>query len=395
MSINNVIITNASIYAENKLIENAYIKLSNGFISDVGAMEQVAPYEGFKVIDLPKNHKIIPGMIDVHIHGVNGADTMDGTTDALKTMANSLPCEGTTSFLATTMTQNEEVIEKALANAGDYITNHQQPAQAEIIGIHLEGPFINKLKAGAQPINHITDPNLELFKKWQELAKNNIRLVTLAPEQPGGTELIKYLKANKIIASVGHSDATFEQVEDAIEHGLSHVTHLYNQMRALHHRETGVVGAALLKDELMVEIITDGIHSRPEAVNLAFRSKTSERLVLITDAMRAKCLKSGTYDLGGQQVTVKDGKAILEDGTLAGSVLTMGQAFKNIIEFTNCQISDAIAMSASNPAKELGIFDQKGSIAIGKDADVVVLDENNEVMMTFCRGELAFQKGGK
>lgn len=393
MTVKNILITNASIYTESGLVENAYIKLSDGFISDVGSLEDLSSHEGFERVDLPNKHKIIPGMIDVHIHGVNGADTMDANTNALQTMVTALPREGTTSFLATTITQNIDAIEKALANVGNYITNHQQPGQSEIIGIHLEGPFINKSKAGAQPIKHITDPNLDLFKRWQAISNNKIKLVTLAPEQPGATDLIKYLKTNQIIASIGHSDATFEQVESAIKDGLSHVTHLYNQMRELHHREPGVVGAALLKDELMVEIISDGIHSRQEAVNLAYRSKTSERLVLITDAMRAKCLKSGTYDLGGQQVTVKNGRAFLEDGTLAGSVLTMGQAFKNIIEFTNCQMNAAIAMSSSNPAKELGIYDRKGSITIGKDADIVVLDDNDDVMMTFCRGQLAFRRG--
>lgn len=393
MTLNNFILTNASIYTEHHVYENAYLKISDGFISDIGYLNDLTSLDGFNKIELPNNYKIVPGMIDIHTHGANGADTMDATTEALQTMATSLPREGTTSFLATTMTQNKESIEKALCNVSNYISNHQQRGQSEIIGIHLEGPFINKSKAGAQPIKYIIEPDLELFKKWRKMADDKIKLVTLAPEQPGATKLIKYLKTNNIIASIGHSDATFEQVEIAIKDGLSHVTHLYNQMRELHHREIGVVGAALLKDELMVEIISDGIHTSPEAVNLAFRSKTSEKLVLITDSMRAKCLKSGTYELGGQQVTVLDGKAILEDGTLAGSVLTMGEAFQNIIKFTHCSISDAIAMSSSNPAKELGIYKRKGSIAIGKDADVVILDDHNEIKMTFCRGELAFQKG--
>ncbi|WP_416149988.1 N-acetylglucosamine-6-phosphate deacetylase [Salipaludibacillus sp. HK11] len=394
MTENNLIITNASIYTEDRIIDKAYIKTSNGFISDIGYVNDLSSLDGFHHIDLPDNHKIIPGMIDIHTHGANGADTMDATIEALQTMASSVAKEGTTSFLATTMTQKQDCIEKALSNASNYIKNHQQRGQAEIVGIHLEGPFLNRAKAGAQPINQIVEPSLELFKKWQALANNHIKLVTLAPEQPGATQLINYLKVNNIIASIGHSNATFEQVEVAIAKGLSHVTHLYNQMRELHHREIGVVGAALLKDELMVEIISDGIHTSPEAVNLAFRSKTSERLVLITDSMRAKCLKNGTYDLGGQQVSVKDGKAILKDGTLAGSLLTMGDAFKNIIEFTNCSIEDAINMSSSNPAKELGVYDRKGSLAIGKDADVVVLDKFNNITHTICQGQLAFQKGG-
>ncbi|MBM7571314.1 N-acetylglucosamine-6-phosphate deacetylase [Aquibacillus albus] len=393
MTEKNTLLKNATLYTESGVIENGYIKLVDHHISDVGSMENLTAEDDFNTFNLPDDYKIIPGMIDVHIHGVNGADTMDATPEALKTMAKTLPREGTTSFLATTMTQNRDAIEKALLNAGKFITDEQEPGYAEIIGIHLEGPFINKERAGAQPIEHITDPNLELFKKWQTIAQHTIKLVTLAPEQPGATELIQHLKTHNVIASIGHSDATFEQVELAIQEGLSHVTHLYNQMRGLHHREPGVVGAALLKEELMVEIISDGIHSRPEAVQLAFQAKKADRLVLITDAMRAKCLKSGTYDLGGQKVTVEDDRAFLEDGTLAGSVLTMDQAFKNMIEFSGCSIPEAIAMSSTNPAKELGLCNKKGSIAIGKDADVVVLDEENKVAMTFCKGYLAFQKG--
>ncbi|WP_226038574.1 N-acetylglucosamine-6-phosphate deacetylase [Aquibacillus saliphilus] len=393
MENNNILIQNANVYTENRKIKNGYLKIAGNFISDVGTLDQLNTSNGYEIIDLPEQYKIIPGMIDVHIHGVNGADTMDATTESLETMARSLPQEGTTSFLATTMTQEKDVIEDAIKNAGDYIHNHQKPGLSEIVGLHLEGPFISKDKAGAQPLNHIIDPDLSLFKKWLELSKNQIKLVTLAPEQPGGEELIDYLKEKKIIASIGHSNATTEQVDSAIKHGLSHVTHLYNQMREFHHREPGVVGAALLKDELMVEIISDGIHAKPEAVELAYRQKTADRLILITDAMRAKCLKNGTYDLGGQQVTVTGDKAVLDDGTLAGSVLRMSKAFNTIRQYTNCSIYDSIAMSSTNAAKELGLFDRKGSISIGKDADIVILDENDEVYMTFCRGKLAYKKG--
>ncbi|WP_174727620.1 N-acetylglucosamine-6-phosphate deacetylase [Mesobacillus harenae] len=388
----NILLRNSSIYTENGVIENGYLKISDHIISEAGSLGENPSSENFEIIELTSKHKIIPGMIDVHIHGVNGADTMDATPEALETMARALPGEGTTSFLATTITQEQAAIESALENAGHYMKN-QRPGIAEAVGIHLEGPFINENKAGAQPQGHIIDPDLVLFKKWQALSHDTIRLVTLAPEQPGGEQLIQHLKEHNIIPSIGHSDATFAQVEEAIKNGLSHATHLYNQMSSFHHREPGVVGAALLKDELMVEIISDGVHARPEAVELAFRQKTANRLVLVTDSMRAKCLKNGTYDLGGQEVTVTDDKAVLADGTLAGSILRMGQAFKNIIEFTGCSVADAISMSSTNSAKELGLFERKGSIKPGKDADIVVLDENNEIYMTFCRGQLAFKKG--
>ncbi|MDL4842105.1 N-acetylglucosamine-6-phosphate deacetylase [Aquibacillus rhizosphaerae] len=387
-----LILKNAVVYTESEIHHNAYIKIERNQIAEIGSNDELGEVVGYEVIELPESYKIIPGMIDVHIHGVNGADTMDATPDALDTMVTALPKEGTTSFLATTITQSVEAIEAALANVAAFTHRGQQSGKAEILGIHLEGPFINGIRAGAQPVQHVLNPSVEIMKKWKIISNDMIRLVTLAPEQEDAHLLIAYLKQQGIISSIGHSDATFSEVEVAIKSGLSHVTHLYNQMREFHHREPGVVGAALLKDELMVELIVDGIHSTKEAVKLAFRQKTADRLVLITDAMRAKCLKNGSYDLGGQQVTVDDGKAILADGTLAGSTLKMGNAFQNIIAFTNCSVEESIKMTATNPAKEIGVFDRKGSLAAGKDADIVVLNEENEVEMTFCKGEIAYQK---
>jgi N-acetylglucosamine-6-phosphate deacetylase len=387
-----ILLKGLSIYTDEGPIENGYIKIKDQKINQFGSVDNLSTVDHCKVIDLPSNFHLVPGFIDVHIHGVNGGDTMDGTIEALDIMTSALPREGTTSFLATTMTQEGAQIEAAIINAGSYIENQSSLGKAEILGIHLEGPFVNAKKAGAQPIQHIIDPDLELFKKWQSLSNGTIKLVTLAPEQPGGLEMIRYLKENGIIASIGHTDATHEEVNAAIEAGANHVTHLFNQMRGLHHREPGVVGAALLRQELKAEIIVDGIHVHPEMVKLAFIQKQSEGLLLITDSMRAKCLKNGTYELGGQEVTVKNGKAILQDGTLAGSILKLGDAVKNILDFTGCSLEDVIKMASMNPAKQLNIYDRKGSISVGKDADIVILDDNMNVFMTFCRGNLAFKK---
>jgi len=389
---NHILLKGIRIYSEDKIIENGYIKIKNQKIAGLGTLDETVIEENFEVIEVPAHFNAVPGFIDVHIHGVNGADTMDGTKEALDTMTATLPKEGTTSFLATTMTQEGKQIEYALINAGEYIEKQTANGNAEILGLHLEGPFVNPKKAGAQPIQHIVNPNLTLFKEWQKLSNGTIKLVTLAPEQPGGLEMIRYLKENGIIASLGHTDATYEQVGEAIEAGANHVTHLFNQMRGLHHREPGVVGAAFLRKELIVEIIVDGVHVHPEMVNLAYKSKQSDGLILITDSMRAKCLKNGLYDLGGQEVTVKDGKAVLADGTLAGSILKLGHAVKNILTYTGCSLEEAVEMASVNPAKQLNVFDRKGSISVGKDADIVILDENMEVFMTFCRGTLSYKK---
>jgi N-acetylglucosamine-6-phosphate deacetylase len=385
------IINNLMVHSEKETYKNGYIKVVDGKIAEVGPASQYKQDDDANVITLSPDYQVIPGAIDIHIHGASNSDAMDATHDALSTMAKTLPKEGTTSFLATTMTQSTQAIESALLNAGKYIENQTQE-NAEIVGIHLEGPFISPARKGAQPEDYIVDPDVTLFKRWQEMAENQIKLVTLAPEQPNGLDLAAHLRGTGVVASIGHSDATYDQIDEAIQAGTTHVTHLYNGMRGLHHREPGVLGAAYLRDELYVELIADGIHCRPEMIKLAYNQITSKRMILITDSLRAKWLEKGTYDLGGQPVNVDETKATLSDGTLAGSILKMNDAIKNTMEYTNCSMTDIIKMTAENPAKQLRIFDRKGSIQVGKDADLVILNDRLDVEMTFCRGNLAFKK---
>ncbi|WP_440970494.1 N-acetylglucosamine-6-phosphate deacetylase [Peribacillus frigoritolerans] len=385
------IINNLMVHSEKETYKNGYIKVVDGKIAEVGPASQYKQDDDAKVITLSPDYQVIPGAIDIHIHGASNSDAMDATHDALSIMAKTLPKEGTTSFLATTMTQSTQAIESALLNAGKYIENQTQE-NAEIVGVHLEGPFISPARKGAQPEDYIVDPDVTLFKRWQEMAENQIKLVTLAPEQPNGLDLAAHLRGTGVVASIGHSDATYDQIDEAIQAGTTHVTHLYNGMRGLHHREPGVLGAAYLRDELYVELIADGIHCRPEMIKLAYNQITSERMILITDSLRAKWLEKGTYDLGGQPVNVDETKATLSDGTLAGSILKMNDAIKNTMEYTGCSMTDIIKMTAENPAKQLRIFDRKGSIQVGKDADLVILNDLLDVEMTFCRGNLAFKK---
>lgn len=335
-----------------------------------------------------KNWTAFPGFIDIHIHGAAGHDAMDATPEALGGLAGALPKEGTTSFLATTMTQSDNAISTALQNIQKF---QAQDGQAEMLGVHLEGPFLSAKRAGAQPIEYIAEASYPLFRKWQKLSGNQIRLVTLAPETKNGMVFIKRLTDDGVIASIGHSDATLEEVQTAVRSGASHVTHLYNQMSPFHHRNPGVVGAALMEERLTVEIIADFIHSHPASVQMAFRQKGADRLILITDAMRAKGLPPGVYDLGGQDVQVTKKDARLADGTLAGSVLTMDTAVRNVQSITGCSLNELVAMTSANAANELG-FANKGKLHVGADADIAILDENFNVQLTICRGKITYTK---
>ncbi|MFT8709639.1 MAG: N-acetylglucosamine-6-phosphate deacetylase [Sporolactobacillus sp.] len=381
-------ITGCSIYAENEWISQGTLTFTEGKIVGVGSQ---AADTSDQVYAFPANYYCIPGMIDMHIHGANGADTMDATPEALRTIARALPAEGTTAFLATTITQSKQSIENALQNAAARIGN--QPAdESEIIGIHLEGPFISKRRAGAQPEAYILPIDQELFDRFQTAAHGTIKEVTLAPELPGAKAFIRHLQELGVVASIGHSDGIETDVVQAITAGATQVTHLFNGMRGLHHREPGIAGGALLHHELYTELICDGHHVCKEMVRLAYRLKGSDRLVLITDAMRAKCMRDGLYDLGGQAVHVANGKALLDSGTIAGSVLKMDQAWQNILDYSDATMDDVIQMGAVNPARQCGVYDRKGTLEPGKDADILILDSNKRLVMTFCRGQLAYQR---
>jgi N-acetylglucosamine-6-phosphate deacetylase len=390
--LNSYSLLSVNLIKEETIQQTGFIKVKEGKIFEIGAMDQYQNNENLREIRFSSDMYAAPGFIDIHIHGLNGADTMDASEESLKTMAATLPQEGTTSYLATTITQERSEIEAALRTINNYLKIEKNDSiGSELLGIHLEGPFISPKRAGAQPLEHIVNPDIQLFESWQAESGNQIKVVTMAPEQQNGIEFIHHLTKNKIITSIGHSDAIYHEMIDAMEAGAEHVTHFYNGMRGSHHREPGVVGAGLAHDDLLVEMIADGIHVHPAVVKATYLAKGADKILLITDSMRAKWLEEGEYELGGQKVEVANNTALLENGTLAGSVLKMNEALRNMKKFTGCTLEEAVRMASTNPAKRLNVWERKGSIEVGKDADIVIMDQNCEVKMTFCKGQLVYK----
>ncbi|WP_156291237.1 N-acetylglucosamine-6-phosphate deacetylase [Oceanobacillus salinisoli] len=384
-----IFIKNAIIFLENGEEVNGGLWLEAGKIKSILPGKDLPTQlpESVQIMDAA-NLKAIPGFIDGHIHGANGADTMDATEEALNAVASLLPEEGTTSFLATTITQSHENIDKALINVANY---KNKRGKAEMIGVHLEGPFVEKSKAGAQPLAYIKKPDLDQFNKWQEISGSHIRTITMAPEHDKDGSFIGALSENGINVSAGHTDAGFAGIKKAVEQGVAQLTHLCNAMNGIHHRDIGAVGAAFQLKNLSAELIADGIHVVPEMLQLIYNNIGSDRLILITDAMRAKGLPAGDYELGGQPVKVTEDRAVLEDGTLAGSILKMIDGARMMINLDGVTLQDVIKMASVNPAKQIGVYDRKGSIAEGKDADILLVDNDFNIQYTICRGEIAFK----
>ncbi|MGL4363381.1 MAG: N-acetylglucosamine-6-phosphate deacetylase [Cellulosilyticaceae bacterium] len=343
--------------------------------------------KGAEIIDA-KGRYVSAGFIDLHIHGYSGCDTMDGTVEAIETIAKGICENGVTSFLPTTMTMSKEAITTALEAAR--IVKNKGCDGAEVIGVHMEGPYVNTAFKGAQNATYIQSPTkeeIDYVKKYQDIVK----IITIAPEIEGATEFIKEVSENTdIILSMGHTAASYEEAMTGIECGISHTTHLFNAMTGLHHRTPGVVGAALSSD-VSVEMICDTIHVNTGLYPLVVKAKAPDKFVLVTDCTCAGGCKDGEYALGGQKVILKEGSVRLQDGTLAGSVLKLNEALLNILKNTNKSLKEAIAYASLNPAKAIGVEDKKGTLHIGKDADIIIFDENINIQYTINKGRTIYE----
>lgn len=377
------IFENAKVYVEGK----GLVRTNVSFDTRIRNIGKKADGER---IELPENAVVVPGFIDRHIHGAGGADTMDASQSTLTTFADTLSREGTTRFLATTITQSVPNLMAALESVKAYC-NANRKEGAAILGVHLEGPFISKLHAGAQPLEYIIPLDIELYNKFNAACGNAIRVITLAPELDGSAEFIRYAVKNHTAVSMGHTDATYEQVAEAVKNGATGITHSYNAQRGLHHREAGVVGAAMLLDDLYTELIADTIHVSVPAMRLLYKSKPRGKLVLVTDALRAKGMGDGEIDLGGQTVTVCGCEARLKSGTLAGSILPMNMAVCNLVTKVGAEYCDAVDCATINVARSIGEDKDYGSIAVGKVADFAVLAPDFTVLATIRDGNVIYK----
>lgn len=373
-------------YTSTAEILDAGILFRDGVIEAVGprsSMSASADAQEIQALD----RSAAPGFIDVHIHGAGGHDVMEGTDTALAAVSRMIASHGTTSFLATTVTADPEVICKSAAEISRYIGAQHSAgdSRAEVLGIHFEGPFISPVRRGVHPPEFIRLPSADLLARFVEAAGGHAQLLTIAPELLGATPCIDAAHKAGLVVGMGHTDATYEQARAAIARGVHHAVHVYNAMRPFSHRDSGVIGAVLTTPEVTAELIADGVHVDETAMRLLLQAKGAGSVILISDGISATGMPDGMYSLGGLQVTVSGGVCRDAEGRLAGSTLTLDRALRNIV-CLGVATGDALRMLTLNPAKLLGLEFKKGSLRPGADADIILLDESLHITQVWTRG---------
>jgi N-acetylglucosamine-6-phosphate deacetylase len=369
-------------------IPDAVIVIRGSKIAAIGPRGKVELPRG--VPEMDAGHRIVaPGFVDVHIHGAGGHDVMEGTREALEIVSTTVAAHGTTSLVATTVTASEKETCDIVGHIAHFIHHTSQyPTRelcAEILGIHFEGPFISPVRRGVHPAKWIAAPSNEMLAGFLRESRGTALILTLAPELPGALGLIAAARQAGLVVSLGHTDATYEQAQTAIEAGASHAAHVYNAMRPFSHRGTGVIGAVLTSPKVSAELIADGVHVDEAAMRMLVELKTPERVILVSDGMAATGMKDGKYQLGLFQVQVSGGVARNAEGKLAGSTLTLDRALRNIVAL-GVPLASALRMLTANPAKQIGLGTRKGVLAAGADADLVFLNEKLEVSGVMTRG---------
>lgn len=368
------------IILEDRVLENFYMQVEDGKIKSF-SKEEPETYENLGQI-------IAPGLVDTHIHGYHGEDIMNAKKGALEIISKGLLEMGVTSFLPTTLTDSTERLNEACKVIGQ---EYKDVTGAKIRGVFLEGPFFTEKYKGAQNEKYMSDPDIEKLKKWKELSDGLVNKIAIAPERKGVIDFIHKANAMGVAVALGHSDATYEDAMNAVEEGANIFVHTYNGMSGLHHRSPGMVGAAMNSNAIS-ELICDGHHVNPASANVLMNAKGRDKIALITDCMSAGGMADGDYKLGEFDVIVENDTARLKDGgNLAGSILKLKDAVKNVVDWQIADVFEAIQMASLIPAKSVGIDDVCGKLKVGYDADFIVLDEDLDLKATYLNGQKAFE----
>jgi N-acetylglucosamine-6-phosphate deacetylase len=389
-------VTAAKLWDGRKFIDRPAVQIEDGCIASIGVadLSGTPTADSAKVLNFP-SATLAPAFFDVHIHGAAGHDVMEATPEALHSIGSFLSTRGTGAYLATTVTAPLDATLRAVAGLAKLIENPSLIASgdrpvARPIGIHLEGPFLSHEKCGVQPVEHMLAPDIATFDRLFEASEGKVRMMTIAPEVPGAVELVRHATARGVRISLGHSNAKAAETRAAIAAGAVSATHTFNAMRALDHHEPGILGTVLTDDSLYAELICDGIHVTPEIVRLWYKAKGPKRGILITDAMSATGMPDGEYQLGGFAVQVAGGRATAR-GVLAGSVLTLDRALANFMQYTAALLDDALPLLTVNPAAMTGLENSVGSLAAGRQANMVVLDASGSLLASFVDGQVAMR----
>ncbi len=373
-----------------RVVEGGTLLVEDGKIAELGRAQDVAVPPGTPTVQLGPTDVLAPGFVDLLCHGGAGYDFADDDPEAIDTISRYFLRHGTTGMLASLFAKPEPDLLRDVARVAEYCLTHPT---GNILGCHMEGPYLNPIMKGAMNEAYLWQPTVANWTLMRDAARGTIRLMTIAPELPGSLEVMRAAAKEGVVLSIGHTTASYEEIEVAIDNGAAHVTHMFNAMRPLHHRDPSITVAALLHDELKVELIADGIHVHPKVMKLIYKVKGARGIVLVSDSVRAGGMPDGEYEFADQAIQMKDRRAYLPDNTLAGSTLTMDYAVKTMVEQVGVPLTEALRMASLNGAKVLGL-EHKGILAVGMDADLVVLDTDFTVKMTVVGGEIGYQADG-
>lgn len=374
-----------------RVLNDGVLIIEDGKIAKLGKSSETILPKNYFTYDV-SGMMVCPGFVDLLTHGGAGYGFADDSEESTEKVSQYLLEHGSTTVLASLFAKPEKLLLKDLSRLANFIEQHPK---SNIRGIHMEGPYLNKELKGAMNVNYLWEPSLESWDKMWRASKGKIRIMTIAPELPGAVEVMQAAAKEGVVLSIGHSTATYDEVENAIDNGAAHVTHIFNAMQPFHHRNPGVILGALLRNELKIELIADTLHVHAAVMELLLKLKSASGIILVSDSIRAGGMHEGEYEFADQKIFMKSQKAYLSDGTLAGSTLALNMAVKNMVEAAGAKITEAVRMASLNGVKVLDLDHKKGILAAGKDADIVVINDKYEVNMTILGGRIAYQKVNK